>query len=138
MPSQPRERRQRRKRPRKHLEDDHQIALMRWAVCAKGEWPELDLLHHIPNGGKRSPREAARFRRMGVKPGIPDLFLPAARPPYHGLYIELKAPDGRATQLQRDTLAKLAARGYAAVVCFGWSEARRTIITYLKGNYATS
>lgn len=30
------------------------------------------LLSHIPNGGKRLPREAARFKSMGVTPGYAD------------------------------------------------------------------
>lgn len=62
-------------------------------------------MYHVPNGGKRSKSEAARFRAMGVKAGVPDIFLPAGiqkldsvdrgqytiiRTKYNGLYIELK------------------------------------------------
>ena len=32
-------------------------------------------LFHVPNGGKRNKREANKFRRMGVRKGIPDLIL---------------------------------------------------------------
>jgi hypothetical protein len=33
------------------------------------------LIFHVPNGGLRSKREAAKLRWMGVLPGIPDLIL---------------------------------------------------------------
>lgn len=37
--------------------------------------PLFDYLHHSPNGGSRHPVEAAKFKRMGVKAGYPDLIL---------------------------------------------------------------
>lgn len=48
------------------------------------------LLHHSPNGGKRSAREAARFKAMGTRAGFPDFWLgiPVDGCPY--LCIELK------------------------------------------------
>src|SRR5690348_2099081 len=35
--------------------------------------------HHSPNGGSRDIREASKFKRLGVSPGFPDLFIPKAR-----------------------------------------------------------
>ena len=37
-------------------EDEEQIAVMSWAALMEGRYPELRLLHHIPNGGKRGKR----------------------------------------------------------------------------------
>ena len=34
-----------------------------------------NLLFHVPNGGSRSKREGARFKAMGVIPGVSDLIL---------------------------------------------------------------
>ena len=34
-------------------ESQEQIALFQWAKSVQGKYPELRLLHHIPNGGKR-------------------------------------------------------------------------------------
>ena len=48
-----------------HLEDNEQITLFRWADLQSGKYPELSLMFHIPNGGKRNAREAARFKQMG-------------------------------------------------------------------------
>ena len=32
-------------------EDTEQAHIFAWAAWARGKYPELDLLHHIPNGG---------------------------------------------------------------------------------------
>lgn len=54
-----------------HIEDSEQMTLFEWAHLQSGKYPELVLLFHIPNGGKRDAREAARFKKMGVKPVFP-------------------------------------------------------------------
>lgn len=116
-----------------HIEDTEQIHLFDWAAMQSGKYPELLLLFHIPNGGKRNAREGARFKRMGVKAGVPDLFLPVPRGKHHGLFVELKSPGGRLSDHQREWLQKLAGSGYAACVCFGFEEAVRDITNYLEG-----
>lgn len=119
-------------------EAQEQEKLFQWAEYMKGTYPELELMHHIPNGGKRTPREAMKFKRMGVKPGIPDIFLPCARGCYHGLYIELKRPEGRASEAQGVMLAKLKEQGYYAVICKGFDCARKTIEMYMGGKHDAS
>ena len=42
-------------------EDEEQIWLFSWEKINSGKWPELELMHHIPNGGMRSKSEAARY-----------------------------------------------------------------------------
>lgn len=54
---------------RAHPEDDLQIAVKEFLDVAL---PVDAVFHHSPNGGWRKKREAARFKRMGVKPGWPD------------------------------------------------------------------
>lgn len=117
----------------RHIEDTEQIHLFDWAAMQSGKYPELLSLFHIPNGGKRDAREAARFKRMGVRAGVPDMFLPVPRGKYHGLFIELKAKGGKVSKNQTEWLKILAESGYAACVCFGFDEARRDIINYLEG-----
>lgn len=114
-----------------HPESQEQQALFDWAEYARAKHPELDLLYHIPNGGKRDKLEAVRLKREGVKAGVPDLCLPVARGGYHGLYIELKAGNNRATPLQRQWITALEREGYAAAVCTGWEQAAGVIGDYL-------
>lgn len=116
-----------------HIEDNEQILLFDWARAQSGKYPELELLHHIPNGGKRDAREGARFKRMGVKAGVPDIAFPIPRGGYHGLYIEMKSPNGKVTDHQKQWLKRLSELGYAACVCFSFEEARDDILKYLEG-----
>ncbi len=115
-------------------ESVEQICLFRWAMYQEGKYPELALLYHIPNGGKRCITTAKRLKAEGVKSGVPDLHLPIAMNGYHGLYIELKKKEGNSiTENQDRWLKALNAQGYYAVVCKGWEEASKTILNYLEG-----
>ena len=112
-------------------EHDHQVALLRWANLQAGAMPVLRLLFAIPNGGARNIVVAGKLKAEGVKAGVPDLFLPAPRGVYHGLFIELKAPKGKVQANQKEWLAALGLQGYRSVVCYGWEEAKDTIMQYL-------
>lgn len=113
-------------------ESAEQIALFAWAAYEAGAHPALRLLHHIPNGGYRTPSEAARFTREGVRSGIPDICLPVARGVYHGLYIELKrSKGGKLSEAQAQWLENLREQGYYAVRCDGADAAIREILGYL-------
>lgn len=114
-------------------EAQEQTALFQWAAMMQGRIPELALLHSVPNGGSRHPIEAVHLKQQGVKPGIPDIFLPCARGPFHGLYIEMKRrKGGRVSVEQQKMILALRAQGYKAEVCRGWEEARDTICEYLR------
>lgn len=58
-------------------------------------------LFHVPNGGTRNAIEAAKFKAMGVRAGVPDLLLLIARGGYHYLAMELKCGKNRQTENQR-------------------------------------
>lgn len=114
-------------------EDQEQTAVFSWAHLNMERWPVLRLMHHIPNGGKRSKSEAGRFKAMGVKAGVSDIFLPVARRGYHGLYVEMKALDGRATKEQAGWIAAVREQGYFSCACYGAEDAIRVIKWYLEG-----
>ena len=120
-----------RKNPLKATESDEQIALFELAKTMISRFPELRLLHAIPNGGLRNKITASRMRREGVKPGVPDIFLPVARGKYHGMYIELKTISGRLSNLQIAWIGALTDQGYDATVCYGADQAIDQIIKYL-------
>ena len=115
-------------------ENQEQAALFEWAEAASGKYPELRLLHAIPNGGLRDGRTAAVLQRTGVKSGVPDIHLPIPRGEYAGLWVELKRQKGGVVSAnQRIWLNRLNANGSKAVVCKGWEQAAQTIMDYLQG-----
>ena len=109
-----------------------QTALFRWASLMSGQFPEIEMLYHIPNGGSRNKIEAAHLKQQGVKAGIPDLCLPVARGEYHGLYIELKYGKNKPTENQKRWIKLLRSQNYKAEVAYGWEEASGLILEYLK------
>lgn len=117
----------------KSIESHEQITLMQWAELQTFMYPELRLLHHIPNGGKRNMATAARLKREGVKAGVPDLCLPVPKGKWHGLYIEMKAAKGKTSPMQDWWIRQLRKQGYCVVVCYGWEAAKDTIMSYLQG-----
>ena len=94
--------------------------------------PELDLLFAVPNGAVRDRQEATIKLMEGMRKGVPDLWVPAARKGYHGLVIEMKVahwdseagPRGSVSTDQADYLKALGANGYYAVVAHGCAEAK--------------
>jgi len=115
-------------------EDQHQMAVIKWSQqeSIRKKYPELKLLHHIPNERKCTPAQGMRLKRMGVKSGVPDLMLPVARGGYHGLYIEMKAENGRTSDNQNWWINELALQGYLCRICYGWKDAVYEIERYLK------
>lgn len=111
-----------------------QEAIFSWCDINRRRYPELRLLYHIPNGGRRDKSTAITLKRQGVKAGVPDLHLPVARGGYHGLYIELKKEDksNRPTEKQKEWLIELQQQGYYAVVAYGWEQAVQELVTYLE------
>ncbi len=76
---------------------------------------------HVPNGGKRSPIEAAIMKGLGVKPGVPDIMIfdpPPIAEVCHacgntkerGTFIELKSKDGVLSPDQSDWIQELLKR----------------------------
>lgn len=113
-------------------EENEQISVMDWAKLMTGRWPVLERLYHTPNGGSRNLAEAAKLKRMGVKPGIPDLFLPFPAGGWCGLWLEMKTEEGRPTLCQRDWIEYLRSVGYCAYVCHNAGEAINALEDYLK------
>ncbi len=113
-------------------EDVIQEQLLSWARIQRfNDGKVADWLHHSPNGGSRHILEAAKFKRMGVKAGFPDLFCYRPMGDWHGLFVELKAAKGRVSEAQKDMLAMLESEGYCVKVCYGFEQAKREICKYL-------
>ncbi|MGL5064680.1 MAG: VRR-NUC domain-containing protein [Microcoleus sp.] len=120
--------------PVKHVvaetEDYEQIELIKW--CAMHPDPRPSSIYAIPNGEKRSPKTGAKLKRLGVKAGIPDLFLSVAAQGFHGLYIEMKKKGGRISDDQKIQIQILKLEGYRVEVCWSKEEAIAVICDYLE------
>ena len=115
-------------------ESVEQQYLFQWARMQAGRWPELEMLYHVPNEGKRNPAAGARLVAEGLKRGVPDICLPVARGGCHGLYIGLKRGRGRVVSREQERwIRALAQEGYCAAVCRGWEAAAKLILRYLAG-----
>ncbi len=101
-------------------EYQEQVGVIEWATLMSKQYPVLELLHHVPNGGDRNVIVAAKLKRAGTKRGIPDLMLPAPRRNYCGLYIEMKRVDGdKPDGDQARAILRIRDEGYLVVVCYG-------------------
>lgn len=113
-------------------EEQEQIALFEWAELQSATYPELKLMFHIPNEGRRSYAAGKAMKRAGLRSGVPDIFLPAAHGGAHGLFIEMKRQRGsKISPQQKSFLTELANAGYAAEIAFGWVQAAEIIKEYL-------
>lgn len=64
----------------KRSETTEQIALFNWAKRTESILPELALMYHVPNEGKRS--NGGILKAAGLKSGVPDICLPVANKRY--------------------------------------------------------
>ena len=115
-----------------HLE---QCRLIAWCDDVADQYPDIDRIFAIPNGGHRHKAVAGRMKAEGVKAGVPDLFLPVPRGIYAGLFIEMKYGTNKPTENQREWIEYLARCGYLAQVCNSFDSARRLLIDYYEVSY---
>lgn len=136
------------RKPRKIVPSEHeeQSAVINWWWRYSHEHGlEERLLFAIPNGANKSMAAAAKFKREGLRAGVPDLMLARPRgdfnlsnPPrghfkYGALMIEMKRIGGdKPTQAQQEYHALLQAQGYSVLTCFGADEAISAITEYLQ------
>jgi hypothetical protein len=75
---------------------------------------------HVGNGGKRPRIEAAILKGLGVRAGVPDLICIKAG---QVCALELKAPKGRLSRDQHETIAALKAAGACVEVASSLDDA---------------
>lgn len=111
----------------KHLEDSIQEACIKWFDI---QFP-LYILHHSPNGGRRTKFEGALFKRLGCRAGFPDLILLFGNDKYNGLLIELKTDKGVQSQSQKAFEKKVKLTKYKYIICRSFEEFRTEITNYI-------
>lgn len=114
------------------VESYHQEMIFRLAELNRSQYPELEYLHAVPNGGYRHKATAVAMQRQGVKRGVEDMQLAVPRGGYFGLFIELKRfRAGEVSDDQQRFLDFHSRQGYRALVCWGWRAAWAEITGYL-------
>lgn len=103
------------------LEHDLQAEVVRRCLGRAGQDPAWGLVFAIPNGQYRGGQRM----EAGLRAGVPDLFVPAMRGGYGGLFIELKCGYNRPSKKQEEWIAALQAQGYYCVVV--WDEADKVL-----------
>jgi hypothetical protein len=90
---------------------------------------------HTPNGGRRSPVEAAIFNGLGVRAGVSDLILLRDG---RAFALELKTEQGRPTAAQMTLISEFRAAGGEASIVSGLDQALWTLETWglLRGRAA--
>lgn len=92
-----------------------------------------DVVIHIPNEGRRDVKYGNKLKRMGLRAGVSDFFIPIPTKSHHGLWIELKRRKGsRESDEQKSWIHKMRSLDYAACFAYGWEDAREIILLYLK------
>ena len=88
-----------------------QCAVFAWIDANVDRHPALALCYAVPNGGHRRLSVAAKLKKEGLRPGVPDVVLPVPRGGYGALYLELKIPGGVTSPAQADWQYQLAKVG---------------------------
>ena len=117
----------------KRSETTEQIRLFRWAEMNEEFIPELKLLYHVPNEGKRSQQSGKILKAAGLKPGVPDVCLPVSRDGYSALFIEMKYGKNKESVEQTLFITELEVYGHnKCVICYSAEQAREVIRHYLR------
>lgn len=86
--------------------------------------PKPWMFWHTPNGGYRTPVEAAVMKSIGQRSGMPDLLLAGEG---RVIGVEVKTPKGTLSPAQKDTIAALAEAGIPTIIVRSVDEAEAVL-----------
>lgn len=114
------------------FEDDEHIAFVQWIEY---QHPTIDVIH-VANGElrdsnrQRAVMRGAKLKRMGVKKGVWDLFMPDVF-----LWVEMKRQKGGSlTPEQKEFRNSREKAGYVCLVANGWLDGKEKVQEFLKGD----
>lgn len=81
------------------------------------QYPDVIFLT-VQSEGKRTPKNAAIAKAMGLTAGLPDVIIPEPLGEYTGLAIELKVGTNKLSKEQSIMLARLKKKGWAILVAY--------------------
>jgi hypothetical protein len=113
-----------------HAESRLQSACVQWFRL---QYPHYQ--HHlfaIGNGVPNNARQGAIRKREGAVKGVADLMLMVPQGTIHGLFIEMKTPEGTVSADQKAFRERAVSMDYACVTCRTIEQFQTVIRTYLK------
>ena len=99
-----------------------QVSFVNWF---RAKYPQYTMFH-IPNGELRSPFVGAKLKRMGVLPGVPDLYVIELK-----LAIEMKTKKGRLSNDQQRIKECFEKSGHAFITAFGFKDGVEKVIKFI-------
>ena len=123
-------------------EYNESVALFDWVLWNERNYPSLKYFHSIPNGaymvgemrnGKHFSPVAMKMKRSGLRPGIPDYFLPWPNGKFSGLYLEMKTGDNNPDSDQLEFLIAAECAGFKSAVAWDSDAAIAVLERYLNG-----
>ncbi len=100
----------------------------------RGVYPDLEgVFFSVPNGGKRTSRQAAWLKEEGMKAGVSDMLLLKRTSQYGFLCIENKTPKGRQEPAQRVFQFEVERHGGKYIIVRSIDEFMEAINNYLNG-----
>ena len=117
----------------KLTEANFQIAIAKYLDAKKVTWC------HVPNGIYSNPINISKFKKQGLKPGIPDvlIFESDGRNFWDGFAVELKIGNNKPNQNQIRWMQKLNQHGWLCVWCNDLDSAIDAIDKYIAGETTT-
>lgn len=109
-----------------------QVEIVNRSLALAEKFPEILLLHAVPNGDFRGWGVGVKLKAEGVIPGVPDLCMPVARGGFHGFYMELKRKGGHVRPDQWEFMEALHEQGYFVRVTNHLGTALEIIQNYLE------
>ena len=109
-------------------ESVEQIKLFTWIRTI----PELaSYCFSIANERTTTPQQGFILKRMGLMPGVSDIFIGVSRETFHGMFLELKAGTNKPTKQQLEFMERMASQNYYTCWRTGYEAARKAIEEYL-------
>lgn len=89
------------------------------------------MFYAVPNGANKSIIAAVKFKREGLKRGVPDCHLPVPNDEHHGLWIEFKSKRGVVSDEQKQWIEDLRNAGHRVEICRSLEDAIEVTKSYL-------
>jgi hypothetical protein len=116
-------------------EHQMQVAYFDWVRTMRNNDKRYEYIFAVPNGawlgkgvgassatGPNRFANAAKLKREGLEPGVPDIIIAYPVPPFCGCALELKRKPNDISKRQADWLRRLAKVGWCTEVCWSTEE----------------